>query len=121
MSKKKVYQSKIYKNRDYMTKGVYYLYHKHKVVYIGMSTNNCYRRILNHFDDKEKEFDSFQIFAMPHHSNQEVSDREKNLIKRKLPKYNKVHASSFDNKYWKTEKEVDKLLEAKRKKKAPIK
>lgn len=97
---KKVHQSKQYRTRHYMVKGVYYLYYKSEVVYVGMSTTNCLRRIISHYDDPEKKFDSFQIFNMHNFSNNEILEKEKNAIKRKLPKYNKVHANLIDNKYW---------------------
>lgn len=91
-----------------MEKGVYYLYFKKQVVYIGMSTTNCMQRILSHYNDKEKEFDSFQIFRMPKHTDAQIAAKEKRLIQRKLPKYNVVHAKTIENKNWKTEIEIKK-------------
>lgn len=110
MNKKKKRELGVQRNRYYMVKGIYYLYHKNEVVYIGMSTTNCMRRIIQHYDDETKVFDSFEIFNMHNKSNESIKKREIDKIKQKLPKYNKIHANMIDNKYWMTEDEDDELL-----------
>lgn len=62
--------------------GVYFLYDKDELVYIGQS-DNLYRRIGQHIAQKEKVFDRFEIYP--------TSDRirlEGFLIKMFKPKYN---------------------------------
>lgn len=62
--------------------GVYFLYDKNELVYIGQS-DNLYRRIGQHIAQKEKVFDRFEIYP--------TSDRirlEGFLIKIFKPKYN---------------------------------
>lgn len=67
---------------DIVTEGVYFLYDKGVLVYIGTS-DNLYRRIGQHIAQKEKIFDRFEIYP--------TSDRirlEGFLIKMFKPKYN---------------------------------
>lgn len=67
---------------DIVNEGVYFLYDKDDLVYIGTS-DNLYRRIGEHIAQKEKVFDRFEIFP--------TSDRirlEGFLIKMFKPKYN---------------------------------
>lgn len=62
--------------------GVYFLYDKDELVYIGQS-DNLYRRIGQHIAERKKRFDSFELYP--------TTDRirlEGFLIKMFKPKYN---------------------------------
>lgn len=79
-------------------KGLYYLYKNNKIVYIGMSSSNVMDRILKHYNEKLKDFDSYTIILKPNASDKELLLLEKNAIKKHLPNYNIVH---------KTQKQTD--------------
>lgn len=112
--KKGKFQSKILPNELFMCKGVYYLYKEKKVVYVGRSFTNCMQRIVMHQLSGNKDFDFFQIFGMPNSTEEEICEKEKRTIQRKLPKYNVAHGSGHGNKYWKTETEANEELAEKR-------
>lgn len=72
--------------------GVYALFDGNKCVYIGQS-NNCMRRIGEHFGDTEKEFDSYEVFDLTENISKKDKDYiEEYLIKEITPKYNVQHA-----------------------------
>jgi len=72
----------------FITRGVYKLYKDKRVVYIGMSTNNCMKRICDH-SAEGKDFDSFRIMPHEDFSNEELLSKESSLILKYRPKYNK--------------------------------
>jgi len=76
---------------NFFTKGIYKLYFNGKVVYVGMSTNNCMNRVNNHWNDNKKIFDSFDINPLPNLSNKQLAKKEKSLIKKYKPVFNIVH------------------------------
>jgi len=76
--------------QNLFVRGIYYLYDKGAIVYIGMSTSNCMKRICDHFDDNKK-FDHFKIVEIENKSNKQLLSIEASLIKKHKPKYNKVH------------------------------
>ena len=70
------------KNMNVIEEGVYFLYDKDELVYIGTS-DNLYRRIGQHIAEKTKTFDRFELYP--------TTDRirlEGFLIKMFQPKYN---------------------------------
>ena len=75
---------------DYFVKGIYFLYNKGKIVYIGKSDNNVFKRISDHYTDKDKIFDSFTFDRYDIDSN-DLLHIEASLIKRYKPKYNIMH------------------------------
>jgi predicted GIY-YIG superfamily endonuclease len=68
-------------------KGVYFLYYKGEVVYIG-ETKMFLHRIATHLKDNIKQFDSFELV---YENNTQAGRRkvEKELILKHKPKYNK--------------------------------
>jgi len=77
----------------YPEKGIYYLFDKGIIVYIGISLRNVWTRIEDHF--KDKIFDSYYIFTCLDEQgnlNKKTLERsvyaEKYLIKHFKPKYN---------------------------------
>lgn len=79
-------------------RGVYFLHRKGQVVYVGMSSVNCMKRVLSHYDDG-KEFDSFSIRVLDNLSDFQLKEHEKVLIKKFKPEYNVVHNSLWDDKW----------------------
>lgn len=81
---------------DYLTKGIYFLYKNNKIVYIGKSDNNIFRRICDHYEEKSKEFDSF-TFKKYDVSNKALLKIESILIKKYSPICNKIY-NKYNNK-----------------------
>lgn len=78
----KLYWRKSNKIMNVVEEGVYFLYDKDELVYIGTS-DNLYRRIGQHIAEKTKVFDRFELY--------QTTDRirlEGFLIKMFKPKYN---------------------------------
>ena len=65
--------------------GVYYLFDKNEVVYIGAS-ENIKSRLIAHYSNKEKEFDDFSFHTCDKNI---LFKAEAKAIRRYLPKYNK--------------------------------
>lgn len=64
---------------------VYFLFHNHKIVYIG-KTNNIQNRIYQHKMESIKTFTDFRCIRFP--SDEEAIINEVEYIKHYLPKYN---------------------------------
>ena len=75
---------------DYFVKGIYFLYLDGRIVYIGKSDGNVFKRICDHFKDDSKKFDSF-TFRKCYVSDKELLKIERDLIKQYNPIYNTVH------------------------------
>ena len=73
-------------NKLETSSGVYFLYNKGELVYIGKATNIT-RRIIEHLDEGVKEFDKVRYSKLPIDS---LSYVETTLIKELRPKYNVV-------------------------------
>jgi len=76
-------------------KGLYYLFDKGELVYIGISLRNVYERLLDHF--KDKIFDSYFIWTTidaEGNTNEELLKKsakaERLLIEKFKPKYNSL-------------------------------
>lgn len=74
--------------------GVYGLYKKEELVYVGTS-NNVYMRILEHFYENKKSFDSIKVNIDNNITFNEIS--EVYIIAKLKPKYNKLVASSAED------------------------
>jgi excinuclease UvrABC nuclease subunit len=75
--------------------GLYYLFDKGRIVYIGASGRNVYERILSHI--KDKKFDSYFIFPCTDDNgvvNEKLLNRcldaEAKLIRKFNPEYNQL-------------------------------
>jgi len=69
--------------------GIYFLYDKNELVYIGES--RCIiSRVSCHYEDSEKQFDKF-TFSVFVGTNDARKRKEKALIRRFKPKYNNIH------------------------------
>lgn len=75
--------------------GVYILWDKDTVVYVGRSTN-IPKRIGQHIA-KFRKFDSFSYKTIPFHQIHTLSNLERTLIKEYQPKYN-IESKDFSNK-----------------------
>jgi excinuclease UvrABC nuclease subunit len=89
-SKKSKINKKNFKVVDFFNiSGIYFLKQGNKIVYVGEST--CIMsRIVQHYKENVKQFDSFQILENKL-SNKQRLNLEKRLIKKFRPKYNIVH------------------------------
>lgn len=67
--------------------GIYFLYHKNELVYVGQSTN-CISRILAHERDSDKEFDVYEIAEC---KESDLNILELFYIEKYSPKYNVNH------------------------------
>jgi len=65
-------------------RGVYFLYDKNEIVYIGRSYTDCDARVMQHA--KDKEFDNWKIWLLD--DTDLIDDIEKRLIIKHRPKYN---------------------------------
>jgi len=70
--------------------GIYQLFYKESMVYVGMS-KNLRKRILYHIQDKDKIFDAAMIFPLPEYSLKEILDIEACMIKHYTPSLNVSH------------------------------
>jgi len=73
----------------YCCKGIYKLYDRTELVYVGMSEDNFMRRIANHYDDAKKRFTHFEIIPFWKDSLRQLRARETKMIRKYKPKYNK--------------------------------
>jgi len=76
---------------DYFIKGIYFLYNKGEIVYVGMSETNVFSRVLSHYNENSKCFDSFSVRNYESTSKLELLDIEASLIKKYSPIYNIMH------------------------------
>jgi len=73
---------------DFLTiQGIYFLYNKNKLVYIGSSTQLT-KRIYSHYLGSKIEFDGFKVMAFPEKTMSEIRDVEYSYIYENLPIYN---------------------------------
>lgn len=82
---------KTFKVADFFNiSGIYFLKQGKIIVYVGEST--CIMsRIMQHFKENVKQFDSFQIIEKRNFSDKQRLSLEKSLIKKFKPQYNIVH------------------------------
>jgi len=75
--------------------GVYYLFNKGELVYIGIS-NNIRKRLFQHYKEKLKDFDNVLWFCSDRFKNDrnKLIKLEKNLIKYYKPIYNIHHSNN---------------------------
>ena len=83
--------------KEFLVKGVYFLYWKKKIVYVGKSDSNVMNRISSHYINKDKMFDSFEIRNCIMLSRDQILEMEKYYIKKYKPKYNYVHNMDYQN------------------------
>jgi excinuclease UvrABC nuclease subunit len=83
---------KIIKMRHFNKCGIYFLFRRGVLVYIGQSTN-IYSRIIQHEKEGKKEFDSF-CYQLCHINL--LNSEEEFLIKKYTPEYNLCHVSIND-------------------------
>lgn len=82
----------ILKNRKFLQNisepepGIYLLFYKDKVVYVGKSLNPE-QRIASHISSSDKRFDSYHII---HCNEEQLKDLESKYILNYIPKYNKM-------------------------------
>lgn len=76
---------------DFLTRGVYFLIKEKRVVYVGLSKDNCLARISQHYADKTKEFESFKIMPLDTYSDKQLEGKERDYIKAMKPLYNIQH------------------------------
>jgi hypothetical protein len=75
--------------------GIYKLYYKQTIVYIGMSSSSIMRRVYGshgkdgHIDNKE--FDRIEITPMLDKDDSDIKDEEYRLIQEHSPYYNIMH------------------------------
>jgi hypothetical protein len=74
-------------------KGVYFLHRQGQVVYVGMSRFNCMERVLAHYNEGRKQFDSFSVRRLASISDKQLEEHERFLIKKFNPEYNIIHAT----------------------------
>lgn len=74
-----------FKTQRYNISGVYFLYQKNILVYIG-SSKDIFNRLEFHFKDNSKEYDSYSYLELP---DLEYQLTERYLINKYLPIYNK--------------------------------
>jgi excinuclease UvrABC nuclease subunit len=67
--------------------GIYQLFYKHSIVYVGMS-KNLRKRILYHIQDQDKIFDAVLIYPMPDTPLKIILDIEAEMIKKYTPSLN---------------------------------
>lgn len=72
-------------------RGIYALYLKGECVYIGQSKGNVMERILKHYNDPKKIFDSFACSEYWDKSDAQLNDIEKKLIRKYKPRFNVTH------------------------------
>jgi len=75
----------------YCVRGIYILYRGSDVVYVGMSTDNCMKRICDHYREATKQFDTFSIESHENLSDAQLLAKERLLIKKYRPCFNKAH------------------------------
>ncbi len=85
--------SKQYTLSNMLVRGIYFLYKKGKIVYVGQSRDNVIKRIYSHHDRREKDFDKFSFIRYIGYTDKQLDQAEKKLIVRHKPKYNKIHKS----------------------------
>ena len=73
--------------------GIYHLFYKGRLVYVGMS-KNLRGRLLYHLKDPEKVFDAVLWFKMEDRSIDEILDFERKMIKHHVPPLNLEHITS---------------------------
>jgi len=75
----------------YNIEGIYLLYNRDELVYIGYST--CITtRIGTHYKDKDKIFTNYDVLVLDDLESDEYLQKEKDLIQLHKPKYNIQHA-----------------------------
>jgi excinuclease UvrABC nuclease subunit len=79
------------KAEQYLSKGIYYLYFEHKIVYVGKSVTNAMERVCRHYRELDKQFDEFLILPFPNVSDRQLLSIEAKFIRKYSPKYNIVH------------------------------
>lgn len=75
---------------EYACRGIYALYRGSKIVYIGMSADNCLKRISQHYSDKKK-FTRFGVKPCKKMDLKSLKRFEARLIRYHQPEYNKTH------------------------------
>jgi len=69
------------------TQGIYHLFYKGRLVYVGMS-KNLRGRLLYHLKDPEKVFDAVLWFNMEDYSIEEILNYERKMITHHVPPLN---------------------------------
>ena len=67
--------------------GIYFLFHKNEIVYVGQSTN-CIGRIITHKFQNVKEFDAYRFIEISYNDMALLDILEKKYIKKFNPIYN---------------------------------
>jgi len=82
------------KNIIPIKKGIYMLFYKDCIVYVGMS-KNIKTRLLGHLRDTEMIFEHCIWFCMEDSSIEQILTIEKNMIKKFKPSLNSFHLDYF--------------------------
>lgn len=82
-------EGKKIQGKYFSTPCIYILYWKKQMVYVGQ-TKNLYRRLYEHYENKEKRFTHFEVYK---HIKDETerTTLEAALIKKHKPRFNKIH------------------------------
>lgn len=75
------------------TQGIYHLFYKDMLVYVGMS-KRLRGRLIQHLKDEGKVFDNVLWFEMPDRTIEEILNIEYNMIKKFKPSLNLTHANA---------------------------
>ena len=70
-------------------KGIYALYYRKKLVYVGLATN-LYWRTHHHLKSKRLKWDTFSIFVLPTKNLKHLRDLETTVVRIAKPKGNRI-------------------------------
>lgn len=74
-------------------KGIYHLFYRDMLVYVGMS-KSLQGRLIQHLKDEDKVFDNVLWFSLPEKTIEEILNIEYNMIKKFKPSLNLTHANA---------------------------
>ena len=75
------------------TQGIYHLFYRDMLVYVGMS-KSLKGRLVQHLKDEGKVFDNVLWFELPDKTIEEILNLEYNMIKKFKPSLNLTHANA---------------------------
>jgi hypothetical protein len=75
------------------TQGIYHLFYRDMLVYVGMS-RSLRGRLIQHLKDEGKVFDNILWFELPDKTTEQILNIEYNMIKKFKPSLNLTHANA---------------------------